>query len=158
MQISFSRPQIRLGRALILRYRNIYKSLSMSPGSLSPTPVSHVTPKPECRRPSVYKVFHKHALSSSSLRPAKVLAPAVLCLWRVSDAEVRSGNPPRVQILTFRNPRVRCDLKDLPLDQAGPCPSCSNCKERGLKCVYVPLLFHIHYHTNIPRAETNSPT
>ncbi|KAF7441014.1 hypothetical protein PC9H_001363 [Pleurotus ostreatus] len=31
--------------------------------------------------------------------------------------------------------RVRCDLKDLPLDQAGPCPSCSNCKERGLKCV-----------------------
>jgi hypothetical protein len=33
--------------------------------------------------------------------------------------------------------RVRCDLKDLPFSSAGPHPTCSNCKERGLKCVYV---------------------
>ncbi|TFK42735.1 hypothetical protein BDQ12DRAFT_623993 [Crucibulum laeve] len=31
--------------------------------------------------------------------------------------------------------RVRCDLKDLPIASAGPHPACSNCKERGIKCV-----------------------
>nr|WMI31375.1 ZCP1 [Flammulina filiformis] len=31
--------------------------------------------------------------------------------------------------------RVRCDLKDLPMPNTGPIPACSNCKERGLKCV-----------------------
>ncbi|KAF4615533.1 hypothetical protein D9613_002920 [Agrocybe pediades] len=31
--------------------------------------------------------------------------------------------------------RVRCDLKDLPLGFVGPTPACSNCKERGIKCV-----------------------
>ncbi|KAG5645911.1 hypothetical protein DXG03_005058 [Asterophora parasitica] len=31
--------------------------------------------------------------------------------------------------------RVRCDLKDLPFTSVGPHPACSNCKERGLKCV-----------------------
>ncbi|KAJ7261330.1 hypothetical protein B0H12DRAFT_1013547 [Mycena haematopus] len=31
-------------------------------------------------------------------------------------------------------PRVRCDLKDLPV-ASGPHPACSNCQERGLKCV-----------------------
>ncbi|KAF8894459.1 hypothetical protein BD779DRAFT_1501136 [Infundibulicybe gibba] len=31
--------------------------------------------------------------------------------------------------------RVRCDLKDLPISSAGPHTTCSNCKERGLKCV-----------------------
>ncbi|KAK7049266.1 hypothetical protein VNI00_005867 [Paramarasmius palmivorus] len=31
--------------------------------------------------------------------------------------------------------RVRCDLKDLPVPVSGPNPSCSNCRERGLKCV-----------------------
>ncbi|CAK5279459.1 unnamed protein product [Mycena citricolor] len=30
--------------------------------------------------------------------------------------------------------RVRCDLKDLPV-ATGPHPACSNCQERGLKCV-----------------------
>lgn len=32
--------------------------------------------------------------------------------------------------------RVRCDLKDLPLS-GQQAVACSNCKERGLKCVYV---------------------
>lgn len=36
--------------------------------------------------------------------------------------------------------RVRCDLKDLNYIAAGPTPSCSNCKERNIKCVYVILL------------------
>ncbi len=40
----------------------------------------------------------------------------------------------RVVADVFR--RVRCDLKDLPFGSAGPHPACSNCKERGLKCVY----------------------
>ncbi|TDL27284.1 hypothetical protein BD410DRAFT_762036 [Rickenella mellea] len=32
--------------------------------------------------------------------------------------------------------RVRCDLKDLQTAATGPCPTaCSNCQERGLKCV-----------------------
>ncbi|KIY66102.1 hypothetical protein CYLTODRAFT_378272 [Cylindrobasidium torrendii FP15055 ss-10] len=31
--------------------------------------------------------------------------------------------------------RVRCDLKDLSLPTSGPSPSCSNCQERGLKCI-----------------------
>jgi hypothetical protein len=31
--------------------------------------------------------------------------------------------------------RVRCDLKDITIPVTGPHPSCSNCKERGLKCV-----------------------
>ena len=34
---------------------------------------------------------------------------------------------------------MRCDLKDLPSGPDGPPKSCSNCKERGLKCVYVPF-------------------
>jgi hypothetical protein len=34
--------------------------------------------------------------------------------------------------------RVRCDLKDLPFSSTGTQPQCSNCKERGLKCVSVP--------------------
>lgn len=33
--------------------------------------------------------------------------------------------------------RVRCDLKDISIPVTGPHPACSNCKERGLKCVYV---------------------
>ncbi|KAH9998171.1 hypothetical protein BJV74DRAFT_825872 [Russula compacta] len=33
--------------------------------------------------------------------------------------------------------RVRCDLKDLPFSTTGTQPQCSNCKERGLKCVAV---------------------
>ncbi|KAH8829527.1 hypothetical protein DL96DRAFT_1791982 [Flagelloscypha sp. PMI_526] len=39
--------------------------------------------------------------------------------------------------------RVRCDLKDLSVATAGPSPSCSNCKERGLKCVYVFFPFYM---------------
>ncbi|KIK63625.1 hypothetical protein GYMLUDRAFT_83637 [Collybiopsis luxurians FD-317 M1] len=31
--------------------------------------------------------------------------------------------------------RVRCDLKDIAIPMSGPHPACSNCKERGLKCV-----------------------
>ncbi|KAH9934813.1 uncharacterized protein B0H18DRAFT_488520 [Fomitopsis serialis] len=31
--------------------------------------------------------------------------------------------------------RVRCDLKDLPISPTGQHPPCSNCNERGLKCV-----------------------
>ncbi|KAI0063471.1 hypothetical protein BV25DRAFT_434001 [Artomyces pyxidatus] len=31
--------------------------------------------------------------------------------------------------------RVRCDLKDLPFSNAGHQQHCSNCKERGIKCV-----------------------
>src|SRR6267154_5934506 len=36
--------------------------------------------------------------------------------------------------------RVRCDLKDLPFSSTGTQPQCSNCKERGLKCVSVSSL------------------
>ncbi|KAF9072918.1 hypothetical protein BDP27DRAFT_1319641 [Rhodocollybia butyracea] len=31
--------------------------------------------------------------------------------------------------------RVRCDLKDITIPVTGPNPACSNCKERGFKCV-----------------------
>ena len=39
--------------------------------------------------------------------------------------------------------RVRCDLKDLPIGSVGPLPACSNCKERGIKCVLVSLPFSL---------------
>ncbi|PPQ64017.1 hypothetical protein CVT24_009391 [Panaeolus cyanescens] len=31
--------------------------------------------------------------------------------------------------------RVRCDLKDLPIGTVGPHPACTNCQERGIKCI-----------------------
>ena len=43
-------------------------------------------------------------------------------------------------IYLFIPHRVRCDLKDLNYIVAGPTPSCSNCTERNIKCVYVILL------------------
>ena len=69
---------------------------------------------------------------------------------------------------------MRCDLKDLPSGPDGPPKSCSNCKERGLKCVYVPCrvlnnylprsLYAPSYQRRICRcqdretAETRSPS
>ena len=40
-------------------------------------------------------------------------------------------------LIRGRGNRVRCDLKDLPFSSTGTQPQCSNCKERGLKCVFV---------------------
>ena len=51
---------------------------------------------------------------------------------------VPNASYPLPLILIFH--RVRCDLKDLPVSQSSggmQQPSCSNCKERGIKCVYV---------------------
>lgn len=82
----------------------------------------------------------------------------VLCLWGLQNEEVSVPSLPFDLIVIpaadrpFCSPhplpfpsvrahpfvrRVRCDLKDLPISKAGRHPSCSNCKERGLKCVYV---------------------
>ncbi|KAF8969907.1 hypothetical protein BDZ97DRAFT_1793314 [Flammula alnicola] len=53
----------------------------------------------------------------------------------------RSGSQPKSSRQQFsacgacRMRRVRCDLKDLPIGFVGPHPACSNCKERGIKCV-----------------------
>ncbi|KIP09099.1 hypothetical protein PHLGIDRAFT_126553 [Phlebiopsis gigantea 11061_1 CR5-6] len=38
-------------------------------------------------------------------------------------------------VATLLGGSVRCDLKDLPVSSAGQSASCTNCKERGLKCV-----------------------
>ena len=50
------------------------------------------------------------------------------------------------RVLTPRPPlcRVRCDLKDLPVSKACRHPSCSNCKDRDFKCVYVSLSTYLH--------------
>ena len=45
--------------------------------------------------------------------------------------------------------RVRCDLKDLPLGFVGPPPACSNCKERGIKCVLVCKLIALSYCSEV---------
>lgn len=71
-------------------------------------------------------------------RTAKVHSPAVLGLWRMPHATVSVLSVVFDQFST--RSRVRCDLKDLDFIVAGPTPSCSNCKERGIKCVYVFLL------------------
>ncbi|KAF5330912.1 hypothetical protein D9619_005846 [Psilocybe cf. subviscida] len=67
------------------------------------------------------------AASSSSSRP--------------SPYARRPANQPKSSRQQFsacgacRMRRVRCDLKDLPAGFVGPHPACSNCKERGIKCV-----------------------
>ncbi|KAF7359330.1 Zn(2)-C6 fungal-type domain-containing protein [Mycena sanguinolenta] len=70
----------------------------------------------------------------SSSRPTKIFASTVLGLWRVSHEEARFIHYRHALENDFRYPRVRCDLKDLPV-ASGPHPACSNCQERGLKCV-----------------------
>ncbi|KAF9483839.1 hypothetical protein BDN70DRAFT_798935 [Pholiota conissans] len=53
----------------------------------------------------------------------------------------RAANQPKSSRQQFsacgacRMRRVRCDLKDLPIGFVGPPPACSNCRERGIKCV-----------------------
>ena len=71
---------------------------------------------------------------SQTDKSAKVFAPAVLRMWRLSYAKVC---PSRRRRDVADQYRVRCDLKDLPADTAVPHPACSNCKERGIRCVYV---------------------
>ncbi len=74
----------------------------------------------------------------------------------MSNAEVRpTSPPPPYPVLT--GDRVRCDLKDLPIATAGPNPACSNCKERGLKCVYVLPTFRAGFSVDVS-TETSSPT
>ncbi|THH20358.1 hypothetical protein EW146_g982 [Bondarzewia mesenterica] len=71
----------------------------------------------------------------SSLWSTKVHPSTILCLRRMSHAKVflcLSTPMPRANSLSSR---VRCDLKDLPLSSTGQQSQCSNCKERGLKCV-----------------------
>lgn len=46
-------------------------------------------------------------------------------------------HPTRLVLINLIMSRVRCDLKDLPAGFVGPHPACSNCKERGIKCVLV---------------------
>ena len=48
---------------------------------------------------------------------------------------VRCRYTPVNHQLIERRSRVRCDLKDLPVSPSGQHPPCSNCNERGLKCV-----------------------
>jgi hypothetical protein len=63
-------------------------------------------------------------------------------MWRVPHEKVQQIVSSTDYSLTQSwEDRVRCDLKDLPFSSTGPQPQCSNCKERGLKCVYVYYLY-----------------
>ena len=90
---------------------------------------------------------------SSVLRTAKELPTTVLRLRRVSYAQASRVLSPAPALPNSRSSyyyfcylpppfsRVRCDLKDLQAanPHAGHA-ACSNCQERGLKCVYVSAL------------------
>ncbi|KAJ2931396.1 hypothetical protein H1R20_g5680, partial [Candolleomyces eurysporus] len=67
--------------------------------------------------------------SSSSARAAS--APYA----RRSVAQPKSTRQQFSACGACRMRRVRCDLKDLVINAAHPHPTCSNCKERGIKCV-----------------------
>ncbi|KAJ6606510.1 hypothetical protein DFH09DRAFT_10663 [Mycena vulgaris] len=53
---------------------------------------------------------------------------------RPSSGQPKSSRQQYSACGACRMRRVRCDLKDLPV-ASGPHPACSNCQERGLKCV-----------------------
>jgi len=78
-------------------------------------------------------------MSYETVRAASPLIPYAL-LSRVLTL------PPSLSI------SVRCDLKDLPSGPDGPPTSCSNCTERGLKCVYAAfqLLPDPFLHPDMP--------
>ncbi|KAI0313076.1 hypothetical protein OF83DRAFT_1066098, partial [Amylostereum chailletii] len=67
--------------------------------------------------------------SSSSLKPSPSLALASQPYPSPNQSRRSSGQPKSTR------QQVRCDLKDLPYAPTGHQPHCSNCKERGLKCV-----------------------
>ncbi|RXW24917.1 hypothetical protein EST38_g972 [Candolleomyces aberdarensis] len=67
--------------------------------------------------------------SSSSARAAS--APYA----RRSVAQPKSTRQQFSACGACRMRRVRCDLKDLVINASQPHPTCSNCKERGIKCV-----------------------
>lgn len=52
---------------------------------------------------------------------------------------------------------VRCDLKDLPGSNTGQPVSCTNCRERGLKCVSVLLRILSRVFPLTPFPATSSP-
>ncbi|KAH9039040.1 hypothetical protein EDB84DRAFT_1478375 [Lactarius hengduanensis] len=68
-------------------------------------------------------------------------SPSSPCSPYPSSAARRTSSQPKSSRQQFsacgacRMRRVRCDLKDLPFSSTGTQPQCSNCKERGLKCV-----------------------
>ncbi|KAJ7632193.1 hypothetical protein FB45DRAFT_911775 [Roridomyces roridus] len=73
----------------------------------------------------------------SSALPAPARNPptrSVSAPYRRPTGQPKSSRQQYSACGACRMRRVRCDLKDLPV-AGGPHPACSNCQERGLKCV-----------------------
>ncbi|KAJ7582617.1 hypothetical protein C8J56DRAFT_864712 [Mycena floridula] len=73
--------------------------------------------------------------SSSTVTSSSARSSSAPYSRRTSSQQPKSTRQQFSACGACRMRRVRCDLKDLPIAAAGPHPSCSNCTERGLKCV-----------------------
>ncbi|KAH9997486.1 hypothetical protein BJV77DRAFT_941252 [Russula vinacea] len=67
--------------------------------------------------------------------PGSASPPYPSTTTRRASAQPKSSRQQFSACGACRMRRVRCDLKDLPFSSTGTQPQCSNCKERGLKCV-----------------------
>ncbi|KAJ7197163.1 hypothetical protein GGX14DRAFT_668328, partial [Mycena pura] len=72
--------------------------------------------------------------SSSPAPPRTGASRSVSAPYRRPSGHPKSTRQQYSACGACRMRRVRCDLKDLPI-ATGPHPTCSNCQERGLKCV-----------------------
>ncbi|KAK7023961.1 Zn(2)-C6 fungal-type domain-containing protein [Favolaschia claudopus] len=72
--------------------------------------------------------------SSSPSSARNVGSRSVSAPYRRPAGQPKSSRQQYSACGACRMRRVRCDLKDLPV-ASGPHPACSNCQERGLKCV-----------------------
>ncbi|KAJ7445721.1 hypothetical protein B0H11DRAFT_1746591 [Mycena galericulata] len=70
--------------------------------------------------------------ASAAVRPQP--SRSVSAPYRRPTGQPKSSRQQYSACGACRMRRVRCDLKDLPVAH-GPHPACSNCQERGLKCV-----------------------
>jgi len=99
-----------------------------------------------------------HCHHSPGVFTTKVFSSTVLGLWGLPHEKVGQLDRLLSRTTTYLHPwenRVRCDLKDLPFSSTGTQPQCSNCKERGLKCVSVCFLISnpSSHHSPTPRLQ-----
>ncbi|KDR81460.1 hypothetical protein GALMADRAFT_134896 [Galerina marginata CBS 339.88] len=73
--------------------------------------------------------------SAAAASPAQSTRSSSTPYSRRSASQPKSSRQQFSACGACRMRRVRCDLKDLPIGFVGPHPACSNCKERGIKCV-----------------------
>jgi Fungal Zn(2)-Cys(6) binuclear cluster domain len=109
-------------------------SIHSPPCLHAPHPVAQLPPPPPPQPARPLPPTHAdQSLSQNPLGSSSQPAGHVVC-----EGLSRLGCLMNLQPLNPRH-RVRCDLKDLAIPTSGPHPTCSNCKERGIKCVYASI-------------------